>query len=251
MLVLGFGDAYSRLISSATETQTDSRPAFIPLFEVLNWTVTIDFRLQQDRADPEWWKQVPDGVLARAVRLARNRVHHQWANAIGGPIASRHPESVPRLTAFSLRPPHPYRQAAWRWRKELPPPETPSTRDPRGESSTPSTWRSAWCATRSIGYMRCSRCCLRSSKDRREAMRTERAASFTLRWAALRPCASPLQNPRERAARILGVAHLKACAAPRKPKPNQARTKVAHARAHGATGDSGRIAPDDVHLKAS
>jgi hypothetical protein len=137
MLVRGFEDAYSRLISTAGETQTAGRPAFIPLFDALNWTVTIDFRLQQDRDDAEWWKQLPDGALVRAVRFARNRVHHQWADALGGPAPrERKPGSLPLslpLPRIHFGPPDIYAQASWRWQKELPPPEHPDKRDPYGE----------------------------------------------------------------------------------------------------------------------
>lgn len=44
---------------------------FLPLFEALNWAASIDEFLGTQK-EP----------IIRALRFARNRVHHQWANAL-------------------------------------------------------------------------------------------------------------------------------------------------------------------------
>jgi hypothetical protein len=75
-LLTGLQQAISRLTSSPGDP-------FIPVFESLNWIVTIDEWLQVERDDRDWWVREPDGELVRALRFVRNRVHHQWADAIG------------------------------------------------------------------------------------------------------------------------------------------------------------------------
>jgi hypothetical protein len=66
----------------------DPAPAFIALFEALNWAVALDDRAGEHMA-PEgkplgfgWRDRVRGAHLMRAVRFARNSVHHQWSDAL-------------------------------------------------------------------------------------------------------------------------------------------------------------------------
>lgn len=63
-------------------------PAFIALFEALNWAVALDDRAGEHFAPHGktlgfGWREWPRGAhLMRAVRFARNNVHHQWSDAL-------------------------------------------------------------------------------------------------------------------------------------------------------------------------
>lgn len=58
---------------------------YIPLFEVLNWTVVIDDRLKKELGD-KWYtgiaKNQREGLIIPGFRFARNCVHHEWASAV-------------------------------------------------------------------------------------------------------------------------------------------------------------------------
>ena len=72
-LVKGYRCALARFYATAEERDPDAR--FIPLFEALNWAVAIlDFT--KDRG-----QSINDDTV-RGLRLARHRVHHQWADAL-------------------------------------------------------------------------------------------------------------------------------------------------------------------------
>jgi diadenosine tetraphosphatase ApaH/serine/threonine PP2A family protein phosphatase len=131
VLVQGFEQAFSRLIGRVADSAFDQGPALIPLFEVLNWTVTIDERLREDRDDRDWWQGIPDGELVRGVRFARNRVHHQWANALGAAVPDRRPALRLPLRPRAILPQGVgvFERAHWRWRDTLP----PGNPDPDGE----------------------------------------------------------------------------------------------------------------------
>jgi hypothetical protein len=71
----------------------DPLAAVIPLFEALNWAVTLDERVKEDwspdgeRRRPGWdWparlKGEEEADIVRGVRFIRNRIHHQWADAV-------------------------------------------------------------------------------------------------------------------------------------------------------------------------
>jgi hypothetical protein len=64
----------SRRRSAATDQGKSPRETFRPLFEALNWTVSIDAFLREEGE--------PDDDLRHGLRFARNRVHHQWADAL-------------------------------------------------------------------------------------------------------------------------------------------------------------------------
>lgn len=112
----GYDQALTRFQSAAK--RRDAAPAFIALFEALNWAVALDERAAE-RWTPEgqplgyaWRERVRGAHLMQAVRFARNGVHHQWSDALerndGG---MSFPMTFP-LVFFE-----------WRWRPlaELPP----------------------------------------------------------------------------------------------------------------------------------
>jgi hypothetical protein len=117
-------EGYRRALSrfrEAADRHDEAKETFIPLFETLSWAVTITFFLQ-DRGialDPHL-----DGL-----RWVRNRVHHQWADAL-------------ELAPFFLGPmvaagksrinPGPFYHWVWRQPEELPPGDRP---DPKGEQA--------------------------------------------------------------------------------------------------------------------
>jgi hypothetical protein len=97
----------------------DAEAAFFALFETLNWAVALDECQQEPNSEPlSGLKVEPVGTRAgeaggevmQAVRYARNRVHHQWADAWW---LREGPQTV-----------LPFRGAVWCWRPvdELPPP---------------------------------------------------------------------------------------------------------------------------------
>ena len=86
-MFIGYADAAERF--EATAGDRDPIKIFNALFEALNWAVALD-----ERIGCHW---VPDGkplgvkwtewlghgaVIMGGVRFARNRVHHQWSDAI-------------------------------------------------------------------------------------------------------------------------------------------------------------------------
>jgi hypothetical protein len=99
----------------------DSDAAFRAIFESLNWATSIEDRIRQhwepDGAPLNWeWRQRVEGAeLMSGIRFARNRVHHDWADALylraGG---FTFPDSQTALDAHI---------ATWRWRAlvDLPP----------------------------------------------------------------------------------------------------------------------------------
>jgi hypothetical protein len=112
-LVGGFEQAAQRFYVASKGT--DSDVAFRPLFEALNWSVSVDERLQEvweaGRTNPaKWWS---DGFIhgddVKGVRYARNRVHHQWADALFSSSGFAFPMTFPLVFL------------EWRWRITLPP----------------------------------------------------------------------------------------------------------------------------------
>ncbi len=78
-LLVGFKQAHQRF--QVAKNEEDNRQMFITLFEALNWTTTIDDRLSVRNRN--WQDQFgTDGDIVRAIRFARNRVHHQWADIL-------------------------------------------------------------------------------------------------------------------------------------------------------------------------
>lgn len=54
---------------------------YASLFESLNWAVALDDRLQREWIGDDWASEFEGGELARAIRYARNSIHHDWAEA--------------------------------------------------------------------------------------------------------------------------------------------------------------------------
>lgn len=54
---------------------------YASLFESLNWAVALDDRLQREWIGDDWAAETEGGEMARAIRHARNSVHHDWAEA--------------------------------------------------------------------------------------------------------------------------------------------------------------------------
>lgn len=118
-MATGFRRALERF--RATNHGTDPVAASIPLFEALSWAVTLDERVKKDWApdgvdnQPGWdWavrlSNESDAETVRGVRFIRNRVHHQWADAV-------------RIQEGGSR--YPPRAFEWIWvsADELPPPD--------------------------------------------------------------------------------------------------------------------------------
>lgn len=75
-LVDGYSRAVARFRTASEQNEKSEKETFIPLFEALNWVVAIQDYLQE-RAQP-----LDDHALGRALRFARNRVHHAFAAAL-------------------------------------------------------------------------------------------------------------------------------------------------------------------------
>ncbi len=86
LLLAGYAQAVARFESAAKGR--DATTAFLPLFESLSWAVAVDERIAAHWAPEgkplEWaWRDRVEGADVMAgVRFARNRVHHQWSDAL-------------------------------------------------------------------------------------------------------------------------------------------------------------------------
>jgi len=130
-LTAGFREAFGRFISLDTSTARFDPPierAFIPVFDALNWAVAVDDFLQREQPAAErWWREHLHGEVVRAVRFARNRVHHQWARA----VTRAAPGSLAEYDLPIMLDRQ--RVAVWIWRVKLPEPEQKRYADPDGE----------------------------------------------------------------------------------------------------------------------
>jgi hypothetical protein len=52
------------------------------VFEALNWSVTLDERIRHDSKGRDWTVSIEGGSVIRALRYARNSVHHDWSAAL-------------------------------------------------------------------------------------------------------------------------------------------------------------------------
>jgi hypothetical protein len=117
---IGFSDAVIRF---GLIGHRDSIRAYNSLFEALNWAVALDDRIGEhwapDGSELKWGWRERLGLGAEiigAVRFARNRVHHQWSDAIY-PLAESERDGI-----------------AWAWPE--PADDLPSGRpDPNGEAA--------------------------------------------------------------------------------------------------------------------
>ena len=125
----GFDRAYERF--QEAQSAGNAVATFQALFEALNWVHAIDDYIarvwsprgrvegrdwREDPALPESLTSVMDGL-----RYARNRVHHQWADAVIAQGGAKLPFTPPRVLM------------TWVWRpvEELPTPAK-GHEDPRG-----------------------------------------------------------------------------------------------------------------------
>jgi hypothetical protein len=59
------------------------------VFEALNWSVTLDERLRHELDGSDWIADLKAGGVVRALRYARNCVHHNWAAALDADLGSK------------------------------------------------------------------------------------------------------------------------------------------------------------------
>jgi hypothetical protein len=52
------------------------------VFEALNWSVTLDERIRHESKGEDWTVGIDGGSVIRALRYARNSVHHDWSAAL-------------------------------------------------------------------------------------------------------------------------------------------------------------------------
>ncbi|TGN65040.1 hypothetical protein EXE59_14495 [Nocardioides eburneiflavus] len=111
-------DGYEQALRRFTDASKsrNASQVFLPLFEALNWAVALDDQARAHWApegvplDWSWRSRVAGGDLVNAVRCARNRVHHQWADA----LIRRDGMSAP------LTPPLVLHEWTWRPLNDLP-----------------------------------------------------------------------------------------------------------------------------------
>jgi hypothetical protein len=125
VLYRGFRGAFDRFMETG-RVAGEPAGALIPLYETLNWATTLDKRLAWDAGagesfDWSWRKEYTGGNVVSGVRFARNRVHHQWAEALYVTPGAQFPMQFP-LGFFE-----------WRWRSELPPGENDRGQSEYGE----------------------------------------------------------------------------------------------------------------------
>jgi hypothetical protein len=112
----GYDQALTRLERAAKGKEP--APAFIALFEALNWAVALDERARKHWTpegkplDYGWRDRVRGAHLMRAVGFARNNVHHQWSDAL---------ELDKRGLTPPITPPVVWFEWCWRSLSELPP----------------------------------------------------------------------------------------------------------------------------------
>jgi hypothetical protein len=128
IMLRGYREAVGRFrIAAAT---MDPEPGIIALFEALNWAVALDERCGKHWApdgEPlgsKWLERWSgDVAIARGIRFARNRAHHQWAEAL-------------MLHFVNVRSDRPNDEFEWRWRAAAELPSAPPERaDRRGEKA--------------------------------------------------------------------------------------------------------------------
>jgi hypothetical protein len=92
LLTRGYAQAHARF--EQTQRDTDPDPTFFALFEALNWAHALDDLIALTwsprgkvegyawRSDPALGGGEPLASVMDGLRYARNRVHHQWADAL-------------------------------------------------------------------------------------------------------------------------------------------------------------------------
>ena len=96
MLLYGFVRAVGRFtrsgLSEEALTGSDDAPDLdhqvlaaeweTAVFEALSWSVTLDERLRHDFDGTDWTAEFEGGGVVRALRYARNCIHHNWVAAL-------------------------------------------------------------------------------------------------------------------------------------------------------------------------
>ena len=117
----GYRAAVERLRERIRDANAKAEDTFVPLFEALNWAASVDIYFIEGRAP------IQDPLLT-GVRFARNRVHHQWADALVR-VESPGMPGVLRATGSSrLLVPPPGHQWNWADVAQLPPGKNDSGR---------------------------------------------------------------------------------------------------------------------------
>jgi hypothetical protein len=145
-LIAGFGAAHYRFAAVDGDGKPSSAErAYLALFEALHWVHTLDDRLRRDwpgerDEHDRWHSAFASGPTIVGLRYARNRVHHQWADAIAGmsigSFTGLRAAAIPD-PPFMLPAPRQVsdpvgRRGAWRWVATLPPGDRA---DPVGEEA--------------------------------------------------------------------------------------------------------------------
>ncbi len=115
VLLGGYEQAVERF-GEASRTR-DPVHVFAPLFEALNWAVVLDDQAREHWAPKgvplgwSWRARVAGGDFVSAIRFVRNRVHHQWTDALTLSDGFSSPLVAPLVSH------------EWRWRRLVDLPE--------------------------------------------------------------------------------------------------------------------------------
>ncbi|MEA2182114.1 MAG: hypothetical protein QOF69_1299 [Solirubrobacteraceae bacterium] len=114
-----FVEGYEQSVQRFLDARLDPDTTFHALFEALNWATALDEVIGEiwrpaGVAEPRLWRARTSGAeVLDGVRFVRNRVHHQWADAL---VAQPAP-GAPRR--------QPLKGAVWEWAavEDLPRPD--------------------------------------------------------------------------------------------------------------------------------
>jgi hypothetical protein len=108
LMIAGYQAALDRFATA--EKDREAEPALIAIFDALNWAVAIDDRVGETwrpagvKLKQAWRDEVPGARILDGIRLVRNSVHHDWAEAL------ERVDGMPFPLKFRL----PFHE--WRWR---------------------------------------------------------------------------------------------------------------------------------------
>lgn len=125
-LLAGLDQALDRLRTAAAGRSWE--PVYFSAFETLNWAASLDDYLGRPRTG----NADTDDHL-NAFRFARNRVHHQWADAFELDLGVTAILGLARLGRMQLGRTH--AALPWRTATDLPVPSDPEFRNPKGEAA--------------------------------------------------------------------------------------------------------------------
>lgn len=99
-MVQGYREAVARFSAAIREADGGKRAAHA-LFEALNWAHALDdliaeiWRPAGERLGFDWRKRVAGAEVLAGIRYVRNRVHHDWADALQEEDGARFPMRFP------------------------------------------------------------------------------------------------------------------------------------------------------------